>query len=185
MVRPAHEILFATYSNGGPDGLGCCDRRLIVARPTGASRRTIDDDSDPEDGYRWASWSPDGKWIAYTYEVRTESYEGFGVIDVASGTTTPINFSPAIVDPVWAPDSSRFAIQLIYKGAVGVFSSGGRLLSAMKEGDASVVAWTRAGLYLEARSARSTKLVLLPTGQTTAKTIFSLPSTGAQVVPLG
>jgi WD40-like Beta Propeller Repeat len=167
----AHSLLFETYTPGGLDGLGCCDRRLVVAGPTGGSPRTIYDDGDPEAGFPWASWSPDGRSIAYAYEYETESYEAFGVIDAKTGKTRSIDFSPAIEAPVWAPNSRLLAVQLINKNVVGVFSRAGRLVSTIAAPFARPVAWTDSGLYLVSGS----KVLLAPAGQATAQTLFTLP----------
>jgi Tol biopolymer transport system component len=161
---PADEILFEA-------GSGRFAERLIIARPTGASPRTVYSQDDSDEGAPLASLSPDGKWIAYTAEgLHADPYYPFGVIDVASGKTTPIdNFHGFVETPVWAPDSSRFAV------GFSVFSNRGVRLYSTGMPSATPVAWTDAGLYLAAESKGSSTLIFVPTGQNSAETLFSLP----------
>jgi len=170
----AHEILFEA-------GSGCCLKRLLVARPTGASPQEIYAVDAGENDSPYASWSPDGKWVAYTAEFDDPDW-GMGVIDVASGRTTALdNRNQFLQAPVWAPDSSRFAVGL------SVFSNRGVRLYSTGMPSATPVAWTGAGLYLTAESAGSAKLIFAPTGQNSAETVFSLPHGQAftSVQPLG
>src|SRR6185436_4280178 len=78
---PAHEILYEVDS-------GTWDTFLVVARPTGASPRTLD--AETGDGVVTSpySWSPDGKWVAYTFDYDEDP--GVGVIDVARGKRTEV-----------------------------------------------------------------------------------------------
>jgi hypothetical protein len=173
---PAHEILFGTQS--GEYGY---TERLFLAPPTGASPRRVYFADDSDEGAPYASLSPDGKWIAYTAEgFHSDPYFPFGVIDVASGKTTLIdNIHDFVQTPVWAPDSSRFAVGL------SVFSNRGVRLYSTGMPSATPVAWTRAGLYLTEKSKGSTKLIFVPTGQNSAETLFSLPRGAWSVQPLG
>lgn len=67
---------------------------LWVVAPDGSGLHQI---SEPGRGYKaWASWSPDGKWIAA---------EHFGpnidVIEVATGMTLPLGFTGYLTVPAW------------------------------------------------------------------------------------
>jgi hypothetical protein len=178
---PAHEILLEATS-------GNYAERLLVAPPTGTSPRTVYSQDDSDLGSPSASLSPDGKWVAFTVEgLNASPYYPFGVVNVASGKTTPIDsVHDLVATPLWAPDSRRFVVG---GPPTSLFSNRGVPLGLTDTPRAAPVAWTHAGLYLRAPpSAGSTpSLVLIPTGQKAAKTIFSLPRGWDldQLVPLG
>ena len=174
---PANEILFE--DNLGSNGW---TNTLAVARPSGTSRRTIYWDNSGGDGAPDASLSPDGKSVAYTGSVDSDSDWNMGTIDVASGKSTLLdNPNEFLEAPVWAPDSTRFAV------GFRVFSNRGVLLYSTGIPSAEPVAWTSAGLYLATKPAGSAKLVFVPTGQNSTQTLFSLPHGEAftSVQPLG
>jgi hypothetical protein len=172
---PANEIFFRADR-------GNSTHMLVVAHPSGASPRRIFWDTYSEDEEPMPSLSPDGKSAAYTSEEHSDEVWNLGTIDVASGKDKWLPNRDQIVQaPVWAPDSSRFAI------GFKVLSNRGAFLYSLGIPSATALAWTSAGLYLATKPAGVAKLVFVSEGQNSTETLFSLPHGQAftSVQPLG
>ena len=116
-----------------------------------------------------AAWSPNGKWLAYT------TTNGIEILDVATGTKVGV---PPAGPPVWAPNSSKFAVSDLSR--VNFYAPSGSLVESASVANARLWAYDAAGVYFTPGTAPR-MLRVIPTGQTTAHTVFSLP-TGAGIV---
>lgn len=108
-------------------------------------------------------WSPNGKWLAYN------TSSGIEILDVAAGKRVA---GPGGSSPLWAPNSSKFAVSDL--SGVNFYSPSGRLVKSAPVANARLWAYDAAGVYFTPDTAPTT-LRVIPTGQTTAHTVFSLP----------
>lgn len=168
--RPAHKILFMR------SGASIGGNELVVARPSGAAQRTIY--HSLASGGRdepVASWSPNGKWISFTTDGANRSDPRLAIVNAATGATKRVpHFKGYTALPVWAPNSSRFAIGSP-QGPVELFSPAGRRLGSLEPTLADIRAWTGGGIYLvPVVVQRSGRLLVIPNGQQKARIVFAL-----------
>jgi eukaryotic-like serine/threonine-protein kinase len=78
---------------------------LLVARTNGSQYRRLTDDRFRDRG---ATWSPDGRRIAF-YSDRSGSYESWTIHPDGSGLERVTSLS-AVNFPVWSPDGGRLAV---------------------------------------------------------------------------
>jgi Tol biopolymer transport system component len=183
LVGPRYENRYVALAWSGPANkiaylAGISYRpRLVIADSTGKSPHTVcsvtcgDPQNDPE-----IAWSPDGQWLAYT----TLNFH-VEVLDVATGTTTDVRNAGF---PVWAPDSSQFAESSL--DGVNFYSPTGDVVETTSVTGAYLLAYGTDGVYFHTDAAGAT-LQVIPTGQATAQTVFSLPQYEGilSVQPLG
>ena len=112
------------------------------------------------------SWSPDGARIAFDHQAHdalaVDSTKDISVVDVASGKVTPlVTWRGPDAHPVWSPDGTRIAFETAAQspdfyyanGLIAVVPAGGgtpAVLTREFDEDASLVAWTPAGIWLAA-----------------------------------
>src|ERR1041385_1174120 len=112
------------------------------------------------------SWSPDGARIAFDHQAHdalaVDSTKDISVVDVASGKVTPlVTWRGPDAHPVWSPDGSRIAFETAAQspdyyyanGLIATVPAGGGTPSVLTrefDEDASLVAWTPAGIWLAA-----------------------------------
>ena len=112
------------------------------------------------------SWSPDGARIVFDHQAHdalaVDSTKDISVVDVASGKVTPlVTWRGPDAHPVWSPDGTRIAFETAAQspdfyyanGLIAVVPAGGGTPSALTrefDEDASLVAWTPAGIWLAA-----------------------------------
>ena len=97
------------------------------------------------------------------------------ILDVATGKRIVV---PDGGPPLWAPNSSEFAVSDL--GGVNFYSPTGKLVKSTPVANAILWAYDAAGVYFTPDTAPTT-LRVIPTGKTTAHTVFSLPP-GAGIV---
>ena len=112
------------------------------------------------------AWSPDGASIAFDHRINTDLANSgtadISVVTVADGTLRPLVTQPGPdTDPVWSPDGTRVAFESAMGSAsyfytnreiADVPAAGGppEALTAAFDEDASLAAWTPAGIYFSA-----------------------------------
>jgi dipeptidyl aminopeptidase/acylaminoacyl peptidase len=112
------------------------------------------------------SWSPDGARIAFDHQAHdalaVDSTKDISVVDVASGKVTPlVTWRGPDAHPVWSPDGTRIAFETAAQspdfyyanGMVATVPAGcgtPSVLTREFDEDASLVAWTPAGIWLAA-----------------------------------
>jgi dipeptidyl aminopeptidase/acylaminoacyl peptidase len=112
------------------------------------------------------SWSPDGTRIAFDHQaydaLAVDSTKDISVVDVASSKVTAlVTWRGPDGHPVWSPDGSRIAFETAAQspdfyyanGMIAVVpASGGTpdVLTRAFDEDASLVAWTQAGIWFAA-----------------------------------
>jgi WD40 repeat protein len=170
LVGPRYENRYSALAWSGPANkiaylAGLSYRpRLVIADSTGKSPHTVcsvtcgDPQNDPE-----LAWSPDGQWLAYT----TLNYH-VAILGVGTGTTTDVRNAGF---PVWAPDSRQFAESNL--NGVTFYSPTGDVDEKTSVTGAYLLAYGTDGVYFVTNAA-PTALQVIPTGQTTAQTVFSL-----------
>ena len=80
-----------------PEGLTWVDR----------SGRSLGDLDLPPGLYQHMRFSPDGRRLAYGFELRTSDQEMIWVLDLARGTVQRMTFDGYNTGPVWSPDGRR------------------------------------------------------------------------------
>jgi hypothetical protein len=173
----AHEILFTAANAGRANGIGCCSQKLIIASPAGTRQRTLYKAADPIHDSPRASWSPNGKWITFATDGRDTRDPRLAIITAATGATKRIGgFDGYTEPPVWSPTSIRFAIGG-YHTPIETYSPAGKRLGPLSPISADVRAWTRDGIYyLPGASTLPQQLFLIPSGQRTGRSVFTLPA---------
>lgn len=176
----ASGILFTAYNAGGANGSGCCSEKLIISRPTGASRRTLYDAADPIHDSPGVAVSPNGRWIAFTTEARDTRDPRLAIVNAKTGAMTRIRrYRGFDQPPAWSPDSSRF-LAGGYQMPFTVFSTTGREIRSLNGSAPSpdLLAWTAGGIYFlsdfDAQS-EPRQLVVVPPRSRQARTILTLP----------
>jgi dipeptidyl aminopeptidase/acylaminoacyl peptidase len=123
------------------------------------------------------SWSPDGSKIAFDHQAHdalaVDSTKDISVVDVASGHVAPlVTWRGPDSHPVWSPDGKQIAFETSaqspdYYYANGLIAtvpaSGGtpKVLTRDFDEDASLVAWTTAGIWFSANIATDAYLYRL------------------------
>jgi hypothetical protein len=173
----AHEILFTAANAGRANGIGCCSKKLIIASPAGTRQRTLYKAADPIHDSPRASWSPNGKWITFATDGRDTRDPRLAIITAATGATKRIGgFDGYTEPPVWSPTSIRFAIGG-YHTPIETYSPAGKRLGPLSPISADVRAWTRDGIYyLPGAPTLPQQLFLIPSGQRTGRSVFTLPA---------
>ena len=99
---------------------------VTAASPYVDTRLTFQggDERDP-------SWSPDGKFIAYSYKAATSSDYDIWIHDVAQATDYPLLARPANLDfrPRWSPDGSTIAFVTVISGHAEIALQGVQLVA--------------------------------------------------------
>jgi hypothetical protein len=153
-------------------------KRLWLAKPSGASPRPIYRPFSAVHDTPAPSLSPNGKWVALTTDGWDRRDPRLLIINTATGKRTRVrNFNGYTQSPVWAPNSTRFAVG-DSQGPVQIISSSGRLLSSISQTGLAPTAWTRSGLYLIPGNEPPwpTQLFVTPNGQRVANVVFTLPN---------
>lgn len=173
----AHEILFTASNAGGANGIGCCTEKLIIARPTGTHQRTLYNAADPIHDSPAASWSPNGKWISFTTDGRDTHDPRLAIITATTGKMKRVRgFGGFTEPPVWSPTLNRFALGG-YHSPIKTYSPAGKRLGSLAPTSADARAWTSDGIYfLQTDPILPRKLFLIPNGQRTGRTLFTLPA---------
>ncbi len=115
------------------------------------------------------SWAPDGTRIAFDHQLHdalaADSTKDVSVLDVPSGRVTPlVTWRGPDGHPVWSPDGTRIAFETVVEdpawyyanGAIATVPAAGgtpTVLTRDFDEDASLVAWTPAGLWFAASQA--------------------------------
>lgn len=123
------------------------------------------------------SWSPDGTRIAFDHQshdaLAVDSTKDVSVLDVGSGRVTPlITWRGPDGHPLWSPDGTRIAFETTVEdpawyyanGVIATVSAAGgtpTVLTRDFDEDASLVAWTPAGLWFAANLATGAYLYKL------------------------
>ncbi len=113
-----------------------------------------------------ASWSPDGRSLAFDHQAHdalaVDSTKDISVVDVASGRVTPlVQWKGPDSNPKWSPDGERLAFETsgeqpgwyYANGWIAVVPARGgtpNVLTRDFDEDASLVAWTGAGIWMAA-----------------------------------
>jgi dipeptidyl aminopeptidase/acylaminoacyl peptidase len=112
VVRPGNWAL-AHHNNQG----------LVVTDSLGVNRRQI---PNTQTGDHWASWSPDGQWIAFVRVVNDTLHnyykvhpDGTGLTALTSFTTTRAVFYNA---GAWTPDGSKIVVAASINGVRGLYA---------------------------------------------------------------
>jgi dipeptidyl aminopeptidase/acylaminoacyl peptidase len=138
------------------------------------------------------SWSPDGTRIAFDHQsndaLAADSTKDISLLDVATGHLTPlVSWRGPDTHPVWSPDGVRIAFETAVEnhgwyyanGMIGTVPAAGgapTVLTREFDEDASLVAWTSAGLWFSANSRLGAYLYLLD--PTTRVATRQLPAEG-------
>jgi WD40-like Beta Propeller Repeat len=109
---PDGSQLAVDVTSGDAGTASCCKSLLTVERPDGTGQRVLFSFFDAiHDGPGDATWSPDGRDLAFTDDGMDTRDPRFAVIDVASARIRRINgFIPADTPPIWSPDSSKLTV---------------------------------------------------------------------------
>jgi eukaryotic-like serine/threonine-protein kinase len=98
--------------------------------------------------------SPDGRRLAYTVSDSSGKSADIWILDIERGVRTRFTFGPDVADtPVWSPDGSRIAYDLIQKGRGDLYvkdaSGAGKAdLLFQSEANKTPVDWSRDGRYI-------------------------------------
>ncbi|HXS81894.1 MAG TPA: S9 family peptidase [Methylomirabilota bacterium] len=120
------------------------------------------------------SWSPDGERVAFDHQaddaLAVDSTKDISVVEVASGKVTPlVTWRGPDGHPVWSPDGSRIAFETTVEspswyyanGVIATVDANGGVPVVMDshfDEDASLVAWTDAGVWFSANIATASYL---------------------------
>ena len=143
---------------------------LMVARDDGSHARTLFKAADSVHDCPQASLSPDGGSIAFTTEARDAPDPALAVINIATSRLRRVQVT-TFSQPVWSPDSKRFAVGS--RGVLTVAAGGGHVRKLGVAGPP--VAWSRNGdLFIT--SGRSEGTVLWSSGgRRPARLLFRMP----------
>jgi hypothetical protein len=174
IVGPRYETRYAALAWSGPaNRIAYISEReytpsLVTAGPDGRARHTICGACGTPADDPSLDWSPDGKWIAYT----PGGSASLDIYDVAAGTTTEVRHVGG-VPPLWAPDSSNVAAET--GSGVKYFSPSGAVVATAPVTGAFFLARNADGIYF-VTDGNPNELFVLPDGQSSARTAFSLPA---------
>jgi dipeptidyl aminopeptidase/acylaminoacyl peptidase len=170
----------------------CCHELLIVERPDGTAPRTLFSFADAiHDGAGDATWSPDGRWLAFTDDGMSLRDPRFGIVAVASGTVRRVNsFDPADDPPIWAPGGNKLAVVRVGAGptyTVATFNLTTGALSKIGVGKVPI-AWYPDGTILTTAGKNNNTLYALSASGGEQRHLFTLPRplqfyTGPEPVP--
>jgi len=151
--------------------------RLVLAQSSGASPRTLYRPASAVHDIPAASLSPNGKWVAFTTDGWNRRDPRLAIINTATGKLTRVpHFDGYTAPPVWAPNSTRFAVG-DSQGPVQIISTSGRLLSSISQTNLGPTAWTRSGLYLiPGGPPWPSQLFVTTNGERFAQVVFTLPN---------
>jgi len=172
----ADALAFILDDEGGANGVGCCAQALVLARPSGGTRRTVYDAREPIHDRPAPAWSPNGRWIAFTTDGRDLRDPRLAIVEAATGKSRAVKgYAGYTAPPVWAPDSSRFAAGS-YQGPIAVYSAAGAKLATLPATSAVPLFWTGGEIYFMSGAETTGRLLAIPAGGGAARTVFTLPA---------
>jgi hypothetical protein len=172
----ANAIAYSLDDAGGPNGSGCCRLQLVLARPSGASRRVVYNAREPIHDGPAPSWSPNGRWLAFTTDGRDTRDPRLAIVDEATGRSRTVRgYGGYTAPPVWSPDSRRFAAGS-FQGPIAIYSSAGSKLATLPPTRAVPLFWTSGDIYFMSGSDTASQLFEIPAGGSSAQTVFTLPA---------
>jgi Tol biopolymer transport system component len=170
-----------TRFSGDPGTASCCQLDLIVDRPDGRRPRNLFSFADGGiHDTPHASWSPDGRFIAFTTEGRDPRDPRLGLVNVERDRIQTFDaLDPRQATPAWSPDSTRIALATSH-GLV-TFSLTNRHVKSLGIA-ADPVIWRR-GLGLLAVAGRQSQDVLRSAdGRKPLRLMFHLPKNQSLLV---
>jgi dipeptidyl aminopeptidase/acylaminoacyl peptidase len=154
------QISFTVHPTPKADDGQLSDIYIANADGTGTPRKLYEN-AGPDSN---ASWSPDGKWIAFTSRGNkngTIGFPGLLVISAEGGAPRAVtpNYDRAVIGPVWSPDGKTIYFSSPYRTTAQIFSipvaggeakmlsSGEAMLGSVSfSRDCSTAAFTRSDL---------------------------------------
>lgn len=172
----ANAIAFVLDDAGGANGIGCCRIQLVLARPSGASRRVVYDAREPIHDGPAPAWSPNGRWIAFTTDGRDPRDPRLAIVDEATGRSRTVRgYGGYTAPPVWSADSRRVAAGS-FQGPIAIYSSAGSKLATLPPTQAVPLFWRNGDLYFMPGSDTASQLFAIPTAGTAARAVLALPA---------
>ncbi|WP_411278747.1 protein kinase domain-containing protein, partial [Gemmatimonas sp.] len=100
---------------------GASESRLELIDERGTGRPVIDSSTDPR-AVQFPRFSPDGKRIAVTTADRRDgALNAVSIIDIASGTITPLTSGFSADRPEWSPDGQRVLFRRFGTGSESIW----------------------------------------------------------------
>lgn len=163
-------------TSGDPGTRSCCGLELFVSRSDGTRARSLFSFAEPIHDVPFASFSPNGRSIAFTTDGRARHDPRFAIVDVRSGRVRHItSVAPMIETPEWSPDSKRLAVAAGHVVTLDTRGQNVRQLPVIAP-DGAFLAWTRSGALVIARGATTSEVLVSSDGRSRPSVAFRMPS---------